>query len=407
MVARIKNNKSIHATLGYNESKVQKGKAVCIYAGNYLGAACQLSVSEKTLCLQQRTALNGAVGSNCVHISLNFHNDDKLDDEKLVSIAKQYMEGIGFAAQPYLVYRHNDAAHPHIHIVSTNIEATGKRIDMHNIGRIKSEPVRKQVEKDFNLVIAGTTKKQMDTAPALQVQYGEDPTTEAINKVLQTVLGKYYFTSIAELNAVLELYNVRADAGSEGSELQNKNGLVFKIIKDGKPAGIGIKASGLEGKPTKKIIETLCKVNESKRAPLTDSLKSKIDTACFKSKTFESFRSNLTKQQVHLVDRYAVNGTLYGLTYVDHKTGVVCNGSDVGKGYSAKAISDKFLVKQCQPIKGLPRTRRQYQSVSVMVDHHNETWQQKQTVLEALLAPVNTNNYLPWQLKRKKRKRKK
>jgi hypothetical protein len=407
MVARIKNNKSIRATLSYNETKVQHGKAACLYAGNYLSVADQLSVSDKAQCLQHRAALNEAVGSNCVHISLNFHRDDKLDDDKLVNIAKQYMEGIGFADQPYLVYRHNDAAHPHIHIVSTNIEATGRRIDMHNIGRNKSEPVRKQVEKDFRLVIAGTTKKQMDTAPALQVQYGEDPTAEAINKVLQTVLHKYYFTSLAELNAVLQLYNLRADSGSESSRLQTRNGLVYKVIKEGKAAGIGIRASDLQGRPTKKMIEALCKTNEYKRASLFKATRDKIDMAVVKSKHLEGFRHILSKQQIHLVERYAVNGMLYGLTYIDHKTGAVFNGSDLGKIYSAKAISEKLSISHNHPRSIQLRTEHRHQSATISSTDQHEPFPQKQTVLDALVEPVQTNAFLPWQLKRKKRKRKK
>ncbi|MGI8583448.1 MAG: relaxase/mobilization nuclease domain-containing protein [Chitinophagaceae bacterium] len=38
------------------------------------------------------------------------------------------MDKIGFAEQPYLVYQHLDAGHPHIHIVTTNIQQSGKRI---------------------------------------------------------------------------------------------------------------------------------------------------------------------------------------------------------------------------------------------------------------------------------------
>ena len=41
------------------------------------------------------------------------------------------LEKLGFGNQPYLVYQHRDARHPHIYIATTNIEADGKRIDLH------------------------------------------------------------------------------------------------------------------------------------------------------------------------------------------------------------------------------------------------------------------------------------
>ncbi len=53
--------------------------------------------------------------------------------EKLKEVAETYMTKIGFAEQPYLVYSHHDAGHPHLHIVTTNIQNTGKRIELHNM----------------------------------------------------------------------------------------------------------------------------------------------------------------------------------------------------------------------------------------------------------------------------------
>lgn len=64
------------------------------------------------------------------------------------------MDKIGFGDQPYLIYQHHDAGHPHIHITSINVQDNGKRIDMHNIGKDKSEPARKEIEEAFNLVKA-------------------------------------------------------------------------------------------------------------------------------------------------------------------------------------------------------------------------------------------------------------
>jgi len=60
-----------------------------------------------------------------------------------------YMEKIGFCEQPYLIYRHYDAGHPHIHIVSINIRRDGSRISLHNIGRNQSEKARKEIENEF------------------------------------------------------------------------------------------------------------------------------------------------------------------------------------------------------------------------------------------------------------------
>jgi len=53
-----------------------------------------------------------------------------LNKEKLCAIAEAYMKGIGFEKQPYLIYQRQDAGHLHIHIVSTNIQRDGSKIEM-------------------------------------------------------------------------------------------------------------------------------------------------------------------------------------------------------------------------------------------------------------------------------------
>ena len=61
-------------------------------------------------------------------------------------IAKDYMERIGFSCQPCLIYKHEDANHPHLHIVTTNIKADGERISLHNLGRGACEKARQEIK---------------------------------------------------------------------------------------------------------------------------------------------------------------------------------------------------------------------------------------------------------------------
>src|ERR1700674_2317352 len=152
MVARITIPMSIHRALNYNEQKMQKGQAECIYAHNFLKEADKLNFYEKLHHFEQLNSLNKRAATNTLHVSLNFDPSEKFDKEKLSEIARVYMQKIGFAEQPFLVYHHHDAGHPHIHIVATNIKKDGKRISLHNIGRNESTEARKQIELMYKLV---------------------------------------------------------------------------------------------------------------------------------------------------------------------------------------------------------------------------------------------------------------
>lgn len=210
MVARINTGKSISKALNYNEQKVQQGKAELLSASGFLKEVGRLSFYEKIGLFKKYQSLNTRVDTNTFHASLNFDPSEKLTNEKLVKIAEAYMDKIGFGQQPYLVYRHCDSAHPHIHIVSTNIQRDGSRISMHNLGRNQSEKARKEIELEFGLVEAGG-KKAVESlllmpVNAQKINYGKSETKRAISNVLAAVINQYKFTSLPELNAVLKLY---------------------------------------------------------------------------------------------------------------------------------------------------------------------------------------------------------
>jgi hypothetical protein len=163
MVAIIKTGNSLHNIFNYNENKVKQGVAQCIGEGNYPVDVEKMNASMRLNRLLKQNALNDNVKRNSVHISLNFDpSETGLPKEKLVEIAHSYMDKIGFAEQPYLIYQHHDAGHPHIHLVSIKIKEDGSRIDMHNIGRNQSEIARKEIEKSFGLVQAQRRKNNSD-----------------------------------------------------------------------------------------------------------------------------------------------------------------------------------------------------------------------------------------------------
>ncbi|MEB2776337.1 relaxase/mobilization nuclease domain-containing protein [Algoriphagus sp. D3-2-R+10] len=158
MVAIIKTSTSLRRPFHYNENKVGQGVAELLFAQNYPINNAQQTGELRLKYLLKLASLNSRTGVNAVHISLNFAPGEEFEKEKLQHISREYMKGVGFENQPYLVYRHTDAGHPHLHIVTTNIALDGKRIPLHNIGKLKSEPTRKAIEKEFGLVPAESQK---------------------------------------------------------------------------------------------------------------------------------------------------------------------------------------------------------------------------------------------------------
>jgi hypothetical protein len=426
MVAVIKTGHSIHRIFNYNENKVKEGVAECIGAGNYPVDYDKMSLAMKLNRFLKQLELNENVKRSSVHISLNFHpSETHFEKEKLMAIADTYMEKIGFGNQPYLVYQHHDAGHPHVHLVSVKVRQDGSRIDMNNIGRNQSEQARKAIEKEFGLVRAEAQKKQeqykLKPVSVAKALYGKSQTKMAIQNVLETVLNQYRYTSLAELNAVLKQYNLIAERGSEDSRVYRHKGLLYRVLDaDGKPIGVPIKASLFYNKPTLQFLEGKFKENEVKRMPYKSRIKNAVDMILMgEGISLKYLTEALEKQGIHVALRQNDTGLIYGITYVDHQTKCVFNGSVLGKQYSAKAIqercqqntdSEQKLSRHSaqKPIGLQPQVTdsvvqtREHQNALQTAAPSNES----ENILDILMQPEQTSNYLPYQLKKKRKKRK-
>ena len=427
MVAVIKVGHSMHRIFNYNENKVKEAVAECIGAENFPLNAEEMSLKIKINYLLKSLELNENVKRNSVHISLNFDpSESDFSQQKLMEVATVYMQKLGFGEQPYLVYQHHDAGHPHLHLVTTNIEADGRRIDLHHLGIRKSEPARKEVEKMFGLVAAENHQRlkpfQLKPVDVRKVQYGRTETKRAITNVLDTVLDKYRYTSLPELNAVLRQYHVLADRGSEDSRIFKGGGLVYRILdEDGKPVGVPIKASDFYNKPTLKYLEGKYSLNDTKRQPFKARVKNEIDkTFIGKTTTLDELTKQLEKKGIHVALRQNDAGLIYGITYLDHQTKCVFNGSALGKQYSAKALQERCLPKIMvqQDLLSHPAAKTdiglQPQTISVAETKAYEnglrsTSNSKESgnILQALIQPERAADYIPGQLKKKGRKKKK
>ena len=182
-------------------------------------------------------------------------------------------------------------AHPHIHIVTTNIQKNGKRISIHNIGKNQSTQARKEIETMYILVKAeGQGKLQAEEIKPLNVQrvtYGKSPTKRGIINVLNAILPQYKYASLAELNAVLKIYNLTADRGKEEGIIFRKRGLVYRVLDErGNKIGVPIKASSIYNKPTLAFLEGKFKENELLKQSQKKSLKTSIDWIMVKPANF-------------------------------------------------------------------------------------------------------------------------
>jgi len=349
MVCKLIPGERFRGAISYNENKVKTGEAVFLAAGNYPKDTERLSFEEKLATLQLRADLNPKAEQKVQHLILSFSPKDVLNDDTMRDIAEQFMDKTGLGEQPFLVYRHNDAAHPHLHIVTTNIDRDGKRINMFRFGKYKAAPACSALEKEHGLVVA---KGQVEAAAQpLQprdikpLAYGSNPTKGAISNIVRSVAMHYKYSSLAELNAALKQFNVIADRGKEGSAMYENKGLVYAVIdQKGDRIGRAVKASTIYEKPTLSFLQTRFEENKTAK---TDGHKERLrriidDAIKSGASDKKQLARHLDSKGIYLLLRQNEEGRVYGITFVDNKSLRVFNGSDLGKNYSAAAILQRL-----------------------------------------------------------------
>jgi hypothetical protein len=415
MVAKITIGKSVRGILNYNENKVKESQAQCITASGYGIEHEDLSFYQKLNRLENLQEKNSRVKTNSVHISLNFDPSEKLGKQQLAEIAGRYMEKIGFGNQPYLVYEHRDAGHPHIHILTTNVQENGNAISLHNIGRERSEPARKQLELEYGLIQAESrSQKQMQGKkpfPIEKLQYGQTETKRAITNIVNSIIRQYNFTSLPELNAILKQYNVVADRGNENTRMFKENGLVYCATDDqGNKLGVGIKASAIYNQPTLKNLEKQFQKNEQSRKLYREMLKERIDKALtsYPRLSRRDLDYLLKKENIKVLFRENRDGRTYGITYIDQYKKSVFNGSDLGREYAANAMNARLIAAdQVQHPKLVPSQSPYIREPSFPVTPYVSTASHSPNLLEGLLQARRLDDHLSGQLQRKRKRKKK
>ena len=343
MIAKISATENLGGALGYNFKKVEKGEVSILLAaelyqsndGNYtmedVLADMQALIPKK--CRTKKTVF---------HCSLNPHPDEKLSDETLMQIAKEYMEALGYGKQPYIVFKHNDIAREHIHIVSLRVDGEGEKIN-DRFEKRRSKKITDASERKYNLIPSSkVSEKAVTETPKVDTTKGN--IKEQVASVVRTVLKRYKFCSLGELNAILSAYNLTVEEVKTEFRGKKYDGLVYVPTDDkGYKISTPINASDIGRGVGYTAVQN--KMQKSKQAikPLISIIRYRVlQTMRTSPKTEEELRQRLEEQSLRVVIRKNEGGRIYGITFIDDKEGIALNGSRLGKGYTANIFNSYF-----------------------------------------------------------------
>ncbi len=344
MVAKISTGSSLFGALAYNQEKLDSNEAKILYSNRIM----QQPDREHTMYLNQKSfepylMANNKTEKPVLHISINPHPDDKLTDEQMCEIAQEYMDKMGYGDQPYLVYKHEDLDRHHLHIVSVNVDESGKKLDS-NYDYKRSKNITRELEKKYNLLPA-----EKEVAPEKLALRKVDPKLGDIKKQVsnttKALMKTYKFQSIHEYRALLSVYGLTVEEVKGEAKGKPYHGLVYSVLdKKGNKVGNPFKSS-LLGRDVG--VDALKKrIAYSKKSmkdePNTQRTKEVVTAILANNPSRKKFENELNKSNISVLFRENADKRIYGVTFIDHEAKTVFNGSKLGKEFSANNFQELF-----------------------------------------------------------------
>ena len=345
MVAKITTGNDLYGALTYNQQKVDKdeGKVLSTHiirepADGKFNVPAAMEDFSRWLPTHFRCE------KPVIHISLNPDPKDTLSDDKLSEIAEKYMQRMGYGGQPYIVFKHSDIERRHIHIVSVQVDSTGKKIK-DSKRNLRSVAITEDLEKEYKLTPAKGQARSQDWQ-FTPVDFSKGKLKKQIASVIKPAASMYRFQTLGEFRALLSLYNIGIEEVRGARNGKSYRGLLYTALQaDGSRSETTPLKSSLFGNDVgfdhfEKLMERSGKkITEDK---VREQVRSRVAEAFTNVPDEQTLRERLKNSHIDLYLRRNDSGRITGATFIDHESRTVLNGSRLGKPYSANAINELF-----------------------------------------------------------------
>lgn len=343
MIAKIGRSSNLYGALTYNNLKVEKENGQILFANKIIETPSgHYSVAQLSQSFAPYLIANRNTEKHTIHISLNPDPKDNVTDEKFKELAAQYMREMGYGEQPFIVFKHTDIDRTHIHIVSVCVDEEGKKIS-DKFEKRRSMNVCRELETKYGLIVATEKKQQQNNKIFNPVDYKTGDIKSQITSVIRHLPNYYQFQTLGEYNALLSLFNITTEKVEVELSGKRQRGLLYIPLNEkGERAGHPFKAS-LFGKNAGLPALELHFDNSKtilKDHPTKQTLKIAVTIALQSTSDELNFKKHLASQGINVVVRKNETGRIYGITFIDHNSKTIWNGSRLATTLSANTFND-------------------------------------------------------------------
>ena len=339
MVAKVSLGNSLYGALVYNGEKINKEKGRVLDTNKIFNdGSGTINIHRAFEDFKRWMPQSTKAEKIMMHISLNQHPDDHLSEAQYTQLAHEYMDKMGFSEMPYIIVKHEDIDRHHIHIVALRVHTDGRAISSKN-NFYRSKEITRALEKKYGLHTAERQKVSPDT-PIIKIDCNGDIKRQVAN-VVKLVGMRWKFQTLGEYNAILSLYNVKCEAADGRVNGREYHGLIYFATDDsGNTIASPFKASRLGKFASRTAIES--RFEKSKENIDVKPTKNMVSSAIHNSTGKDDFVSRLNEKKIDVIFRYTDEGRINGVTFLNHNSQIVLNGSRLGKEFSANAFERWF-----------------------------------------------------------------
>ncbi|SEM75812.1 Relaxase/Mobilisation nuclease domain-containing protein [Mucilaginibacter gossypiicola] len=285
MIVKILSSAASFPGVDYNTSKMDRNKGELMAVRNFgaLQGLTNLRPEDYINYLKMVSATNKAVSKPQFHVTIS--TEGRLHNKhELTGIAEQWLDKMGYAAQPYLIVFHKDTDNNHIHLVSTRIDKNGKKI---NSGFEKNRAIQQlnevvgiapvlnaksdienalnysySTKAQFMMILEAQGYKFSENEGLLNIiKYGKVQAQVNTQQVLAHMGTEPDKKRTAQLKAILYKYTPQHDLSSLTQYLKSKHGLILLLHAKGDQPPYGYSVIDHAGKNVFKGSEILALKN--------------------------------------------------------------------------------------------------------------------------------------------------
>ena len=343
MIAKIGRSGNLYGALAYNQLKVENENGQILFANKMIETAKgHYSVAQLAQSFAPYLIANRNTEKHTLHISLNPDPKDKVSDDRYREMAEEYMREMGYGDQPFVVFKHADIDRSHIHIVSVCVDEEGKKIS-DKFEKMRSMNICRELERKHGLIPATDKEHKQSEKIFRPVNYKAGDVKSQIASVVRHLPNYYKFQTLGEYNALLSLFNVTIEKVEGELQGQLRQGLLYIPLNEkGERAGHPFKASLFGKNAGIPALELHFEKSKEvlKDHPTKPTIKDAVTIALQTTSDEPAFKKQLGEQGINVVVRRNDTGRIYGITFIDHNSKSVWNGSRLSKELSANTFNE-------------------------------------------------------------------